>query len=121
MGAETRVFNPSGRPLPDDAPETHPKDAPERHGALTGSSKARIDWMLTIRKPSSVAKAFQAFDEHDRLKPSSYFDRVVDVMEELVTFTWLTRDISPYRVDRYRERKASAEALMQRVNLPKAV
>lgn len=174
MGAETRVFNPSGLPLPDDAPETHPKVlelrelaawaegmvwcSPERHGAMTGIMKAQIDWiplalgavrptqgktlavmqvsggsqsfnavnqmrvlgrwmrMLTIPNQSSIAKAFQEFDPHDRLKPSAYFDRVVDVLEELVKFTLLTRDVAPYLVDRYSERKESAEQLMQRVN-----
>lgn len=64
-----------------------------------------------------MAKAFQEFDDNDRMKPSSYHDRVVDVMEELIKFTWLTRDVSPYLVDRYSERKESAEALMKRVNL----
>ncbi|MBW0171291.1 MAG: arsenical resistance protein ArsH [Hydrogenophaga sp.] len=174
MGAETRVFNPSGLPLPDDAPEAHPKVAelrelsawaegmvwcsPERHGAMTGIMKAQIDWiplalgavrptqgktlalmqvcggsqsfnavnqmrilgrwmrMLTIPNQSSIAKAFQEFDEHDRLKPSAYHDRVVDVLEELMKFTLLTRDVSPYLVDRYSERKESAQQLMQRVN-----
>ena len=174
MGAETRIFNPSGLPLPDDAPDTHPKvqelreltqwsegmvwTSPERHGAMTGIMKAQIDWiplnsgavrptqgktlavmqvsggsqsfnavnqmrvlgrwmrMVTIPNQSSVAKAFMEFGDDDRMKPSSYFDRVVDVMEELVKFTLLTRDVSPYLVDRYSERKESAEALMQRVN-----
>ena len=174
MGAETRIFNPSGLPLPDDAPDTHPKVvelralaqwaegmvwcSPERHGAMTGIMKSQIDWiplsvgavrptqgktlavmqvcggsqsfnavnqmrvlgrwmrMITIPNQSSVAKAFMEFDEHDRMKPSSYHDRVVDVMEELLKFTLLTRDISPYLVDRYSERKESAEALMKRVN-----
>jgi arsenical resistance protein ArsH len=174
MGAEARVFNPSGLPLPDDAPETHPKVAelrelaawaegmvwcsPERHGAMTGIMKAQIDWiplslgavrptqgktlavmqvsggsqsfnavnqmrvlgrwmrMLTIPNQSSIAKAWQEFDEHDRLKPSAYHDRVVDVLEELVKFTLLTRDVAPYLVDRYSERKESAEQLMRRVN-----
>lgn len=174
MGAEVRTFNPSGLPLPDDAPDTHPKVAelrelvqwsegmvwcsPERHGAMTGIMKSQIDWiplsvgavrptqgktlavmqvsggsqsfnavnqmrvlgrwmrMLTIPNQSSVAKAFQEFDEAGRMKPSAYFDRVVDVMEELVKFTLLTRDIGPYLVDRYSERKESAEALMKRVN-----
>jgi arsenic resistance protein ArsH len=50
------------------------------------------------------------------MKPSAYFDRVVDVMEELVKFTLLTRDVAPYLVDRYSERKESAEALSMRVN-----
>jgi len=174
MGAETRIFNPSGLPLPDDAPETHPKVqelreltqwcegmvwcSPERHGAMTGIMKAQIDWiplslgairptqgktlalmqvcggsqsfnavnqmrvlgrwmrMITIPNQSSVAKAFLEFDEQDRMKPSSYHDRVVDVLEELVKFTLLTRDVAPYLVDRYSERKESAAALMQRVN-----
>ena len=54
------------------------------------------------------------------MKPSSYYDRVVDVMEELVKFTLLTRDVSPYLTDRYSERKESGEALMRRVNLTAA-
>ncbi|ABK09943.1 MULTISPECIES: arsenical resistance protein ArsH [Burkholderia] len=174
MGAEVRVFNPSGLPLPDDAPESHPKVvelreqvqwsegmvwcSPERHGAMTGIMKAQIDWiplsmgavrptqgktlavmqvsggsqsfnavnqmrvlgrwmrMLTIPNQSSVAKAFGEFDEAGRMKPSAYFDRVVDVLEELVKFTLLTRDVGPYLVDRYSERKESAEALSKRVN-----
>ncbi|MDO9002212.1 MAG: arsenical resistance protein ArsH [Aquabacterium sp.] len=174
MGGEVKIFNPSGLPLPDDAPDTHPKVvelrglaqwaegmvwcSPERHGAMTGIMKAQIDWiplnsgavrptqgktlavmqvsggsqsfnavnqmrvlgrwmrMITIPNQSSVAKAFLEFDEHDRMKPSGYHDRVVDVLEELVKFTLLTRDVSPYLVDRYSERKESAEALMKRVN-----
>jgi arsenic resistance protein ArsH len=56
--------------------------------------------MLTIPNQSSVAKAFLEFDEAGRMKPSAYYDRVVDVMEELVKFTWLTRDVSPYLVER---------------------
>lgn len=72
--------------------------------------------MLTIPNQSSVAKAFLEFDEAGRMKPSSYYDRVVDVMEELVKFTLLTRDASAYLVDRYSERKESAEALSLRVN-----
>ena len=73
--------------------------------------------MLTIPNQSSVAKAFMEFDDEGRMKPSAYYDRVVDVMEELAKFTWLTRDASPYLVDRYSERKESAEALAKRVNL----
>lgn len=72
--------------------------------------------MLTIPNQSSVAKAFLEFEENGRMKPSAYFDRVVDVMEELMKFTLLTRDISPYLVDRYSERKESAEELSKRVN-----
>ncbi|WP_342705610.1 arsenical resistance protein ArsH [Burkholderia arboris] len=174
MGADVRVFNPSGLPLPDDAPDSHPKVvelreqvmwsegmvwcSPERHGAMTGIMKSQIDWiplsvgavrptqgktlavmqvsggsqsfnavnqmrvlgrwmrMLTIPNQSSVAKAFMEFDEAGRMKPSAYFDRVVDVMEELVKFTLLTRDVGPYLVDRYSERKETAEALSLRVN-----
>lgn len=179
MGAETRCFDPAGLPLPDGAPDTHPKvqelrslaqwcegmvwSSPERHGAMTGVMKAQIDWiplsagavrptqgktlavmqvcggsqsfnavnqmrvlgrwmrMLTIPNQSSVAKAFQEFGPDDRMKPSSYHDRLVDVMEELVKFTWLTRDVSPYLVDRYSERKESAEELASRVNLTRSV
>jgi len=174
MGAETRTFDPSGLPLPDDAPDSHPKvqelrqlaqwaegmvwTSPERHGAMTGIMKSQVDWiplaegavrptqgktlavmqvsggsqsfnavsqlrvlgrwmrMLTIPNQSSVAKAFLEFDEAGRMKPSAYYDRVVDVMEELVKFTLLTRDVAPYLVDRYSERKESAEALSKRVN-----
>jgi arsenic resistance protein ArsH len=72
--------------------------------------------MLTIPNQSSVAKAFLEFDDAGRMKPSAYYDRVVDVMEELVKFTLLTRDIAPYLVDRYSERKESAEELSKRVN-----
>ncbi|MES2582616.1 MAG: arsenical resistance protein ArsH [Pseudomonadota bacterium] len=175
MGAETRIFNPSGLPLPDDAPDSHPKvqelrelvtwaegmvwTSPERHGAMTGIMKSQIDWiplslgavrptqgktlavmqvsggsqsfnavnqmrmlgrwmrMLTIPNQSSVAKAFMEFGDDDRMKPSSYYERVVDVMEELMKFTLLTRDVSPYLVDRYSERKESAEQLAKRVAL----
>ena len=174
MGAETRIFNPSGLPLPDAAPEDHPKVqelrdlaqwaegmvwcSPERHGAMTGIMKAQIDWipltigsarptqgktlavmqvsggsqsfnavnqlrvlgrwmrMITIPNQSSVAKAFMEFDQAGRMKPSAYYDRVVDVMEELVKFTLLTRDCAGYLVDRYSERRESAEALSNRVN-----
>ena len=174
MGCETRTFDPRGLPLPDDAPDTHPKvqelralalwaegmvwTSPERHGAMTGILKSQIDWipltdgavrptqgktlavmqvsggsqsfntvnqlrvlgrwmrMLTIPNQSSVAKAFLEFDEAGRMKPSSYYDRVVDVMEELVKFTLLTRNVSPWLTDRYSERRESAEALSRRVN-----
>jgi arsenic resistance protein ArsH len=72
--------------------------------------------MLTIPNQSSVAKAFLEFDEAGRMKPSAYYDRVVDVMEELVKFTLLTRDAAPYLVERYSERKETAQELSQRVN-----
>lgn len=174
MGAQTRIFNPTGLPLPDDAPETHPKVqelrelvlwsegmvwcSPERHGNMTGIMKAQIDWiplslgavrptqgktlavmqvcggsqsfnvvnqlrvlgrwmrMITIPNQSSVAKAFLEFDEDNRMKPSGYYDRIVDVLEELLKFTYLTRDLSGHLVDRYSERKESAQELMSRVN-----
>jgi arsenic resistance protein ArsH len=177
MGGEVKTFDPSGLPLVDDAPDTHPKvvelrglaqwsegmvwSSPERHGAMTGLMKTQIDWiplslgavrptqgktlavmqvnggsqsfnavnqmrvlgrwmrMLTIPNQSSVAKAFQEFGDDDRMKASSYYDRVVDVMEELYKFTLLTRDAAPYLVDRYSERKESAEELMRRVNQSK--
>jgi arsenic resistance protein ArsH len=72
--------------------------------------------MITIPNQSSVAKAFQEFDEQGRMKPSSYYDRLVDVMEELVKFTLLTRDVADYLVNRYSERAESAEQLSKRVN-----
>jgi arsenical resistance protein ArsH len=73
--------------------------------------------MFTIPNQSSVAKAFREFDDDGRMKPSAYYDRVVDVTEELVKFTLLLRDRAPYLVDRYSERKESAEELIQRVNV----
>ncbi|QQA42119.1 arsenical resistance protein ArsH [Pelagovum pacificum] len=72
--------------------------------------------MITIPNQSSVPKAWKEFDEDGRMKPSALYDRVVDVMEELVKFTLLTREISPHLTDRYSERKESAEELMTRVN-----
>ncbi len=111
--------------------------SPERHGAMTGIMKAQIDWIplsLGAVRPTqgktlavmqvcggsqsfnAVKKAFLEFDENDRMKPSGFYDRIVDVMEELVKFTLLTRDRSDYLTDRYSERKESAEELMKRVN-----
>lgn len=174
LGCETRAFDPSGLPLPDDAAESHPKVtelrdlvtwcegmvwcSPERHGAMTGIMKTQIDWIplsigavrpsqgktlavmqvsggsqsfnavnqmrilgrwmrcLTIPNQSSVARAFAEFDENDRMKPSPYYARIVDVMEELVKFTLLTRDLGGYLTDRYSERCESAAALSARVN-----
>lgn len=173
MGAETRMFNPAGLPLVDDAQEDDPKvrelhelvqwaegmvwSSPERHGAMTGLMKTQIDWiplsmgavrptqgktlavmqvsggsqsfnavnqmrilgrwmrMLTIPNQSSVAKAYQEFDDAGRMKPSPYYDRIVDVVEELMKFTLLTRDAAPYLVDRYSERKETAAALSRRM------
>lgn len=179
FGAETRIFTPSGLPLPDDAPASHPKVqelrelsawsegqvwcSPERHGAMTGIMKAQIDWiplsigavrptqgktlavmqvsggsqsfnavnhlrvlgrwmrMITIPNQSSVAKAYDEFDEAGRMKPSPYYDRIVDVMEELVKFTLLTRGAAGYLTSRYSERKEEAALLQKRLKLEKAV
>lgn len=66
--------------------------------------------MITIPNQSSVARAWQEFDEAGRMKPSAYYDRIVDVMEELVKFTLLTRDRSDYLVDRYSERRADGRS-----------
>lgn len=76
--------------------------------------------MLTIPNQSSIPKAFQEFDEAGRMRPSPLYDRIVDVMEELVKFTLLTRDRKDYLVDRYSERRESTAALIQRVNLSDA-
>mgnify|MGYP001813416553 CR=1 FL=1 len=75
-------------------------------------------WMrlLTIPNQSSVAKAWDEFDADGRMKPSPYYNRIVDVMEELVKFTVLTRDIKEHLVDRYSERVESHAALSARVN-----
>lgn len=179
FGAETRIFNPTGLPLPDGAPADHPKVtelrelsawsegqvwcSPERHGAMTGIMKAQIDWiplaigavrptqgktlavmqvsggsqsfnavnqlrvlgrwmrMVTTPNQSSVAKAYEQFDETGRMFPSPYYDRIVDVMEELVKFTLLTRAVSPYLTDRYSERREDAAKLSERLQLDKAL
>ena len=166
FGAETRIFDPSDLPLPDqvkgdDHPAVHElRDhamwsegmvwcSPERHGQITGIMKAQIDhlplemkgmrptqgrtlavmqvsggsqsfnavntlrllgrWMrmFTIPNQSSVAMAYKEFDEAGRMKPSSYYDRIVDVMEELVRFTVLLRPHATQLVDRYSERKSA--------------
>lgn len=166
FGAETRIFDPSDLPLPDQvAGDDHPavhdlRDlsmwsegqvwcSPERHGAITGIMKAQIDhlplemkgmrptqgrtlavmqvsggsqsfnavnalrllgrWMrmFTIPNQSSVAMAYKEFDEAGRMRASSYYDRIVDVMEELVRITILMRGHTDQLVDRYSERKAS--------------
>lgn len=76
--------------------------------------------MVTIPNQSSVAKAWQEFTPDGRMKPSSYYDRVVDVMEELVKFTIVNRDIAPYLTSRYSERKENASALKAGVELSSA-
>lgn len=67
--------------------------------------------MFTIPNQSSVAMAFQEFDEAGRMKPSSYYDRIVDVMEELVRCTVLLRPHATQLVDRYSERKQAGIAV----------
>lgn len=164
FGCETRIFDPSTLPLPDQVngddhaavhelrelsmwSEGHVWCSPERHGQITGIMKTQIDhlplnmggmrptqgrtlavmqvsagsqsfnsvntlrvlgrWMrmFTIPNQSSVAKAFNEFDEAGRMMPSSYYDRIVDVMEELARFTVLLRPHADQLVDRYSERK----------------
>ncbi len=171
LGCETRVFNPSGLPLVNDAEPSHPKVqelrdlmtwsegqvwcSPEMHGSITGIMKTQLDWiplaidavrptqgktlaimqveggsqsfntvnqlrilgrwmrMITIPNQSSVAKAWTEFGEDNRMKDSPFYERIVDVMEELVKFTLLTRDRADYLVDRYSERKKKAQNLTQ--------
>ncbi len=72
--------------------------------------------MITMPNQSSIPKAFLEFDDNDRMLSSPLYQRIVDVCEELVKFTWLTRGRSAYLTDRYSERVESAEELSQRVN-----
>ncbi|MEL6641572.1 MAG: arsenical resistance protein ArsH [Pseudomonadota bacterium] len=174
LGCETRFFNPSGLPLPDDADADHPKVAelrelalwsegmvwssPERHGAMTGIMKTQIDWLplspiggirptqgktlavmqvsggsqsfntvnqlrilgrwmrlITIPNQSSVPMAWKEF-EGGRMKPSSLYNRIVDVMEELARFTIMTRGRSAMLTDRYSERVETLEDVHKRVS-----
>ena len=75
-------------------------------------------WMrlITIPNQSSIAKAYLEFDDAGRMKPSPYYQRIVDVMEELMKFTLLTRDIRDELVDRYSERIETAAEVSARVN-----
>lgn len=73
--------------------------------------------MLTIPNQSSVAKAYDEFDEAGRMRPSPYYDRLVDVMEELIKFTLLTRDLTPYLTSRYSERKEELDRKAAGVDL----
>ena len=74
-------------------------------------------WMrcITIPNQSSVPKAFQQFDDNDRMLASPFYDRMVDVMEELVKFTLLTRGCADYLVNRYSERLETGKELIERV------
>jgi arsenic resistance protein ArsH len=167
FGAETRIFDPSDLPLPDQIEDDdHPAVAelrehslwsegqvwcsPERHGQITSIIKAQVDhlplqmkglrptqgrtlavmqvsagsqsfnsvntlrilgrWMrmVTIPNQSSVAMAYKEFDADGRMRPSSYYDRIVDVMEELVRFTVLLRPHVDQMTDRYSERFAAS-------------
>ena len=75
-------------------------------------------WMRMVTSPthSSVAKAWLEFDDNDRMKASPYYNRIVDVTEELVKFTWMTRMRSPYLVDRYSERAETRAQVHERVS-----
>ena len=176
LGCETRIFDPSGLPLTDDADADHPKVAelrdlavwsegmvwssPERHGAMTGIMKLQIDWlplslkggirttqgktlavmqvsggsqsfnavnqmrilgrwmrMVTIPNQSSIPKAWLEFAEGDRLPDGPFYRRIVDVMEELVKFTYMCRSRKDYLVDRYSERVESVEQVHARVSV----
>ncbi len=72
--------------------------------------------MITIPNQSSIPKAFLEFNDNNRMDMSPLYLRLVDVCEELVKFTWLTRGRSAYLTDRYSERVESAEELSNRVN-----
>lgn len=71
--------------------------------------------MVTIPNQLSVSKAFQEFNEDARMKPSTHYERVVGVTEELIKGPLLTRDRSPHLVDRYSECLGSAAELTGRV------
>ena len=83
---------------------------------LPNIDQALFNSLNEMTNQFSVPKAFMEFDDNDRMKPSAYYDRIVDVMEELVKFTYLTRDKKDWLTDRYSERRESASELSQRVN-----
>ncbi|GLK76177.1 hypothetical protein GCM10008171_14310 [Methylopila jiangsuensis] len=76
--------------------------------------------MLTIPNQSSVAKVLREIDDGGQMKPSPYYEPVVDGMEELTKFTPLTRDVSYYLTDRYSTRRKSVAAPTERVDLKRA-
>lgn len=175
LGCDTKMFDPTGLPLVDDADPDHLKvqelrdlvvwsegmvwSSPERHGAMTGLMKTQIDWlplslqggirptqgktlaimqvsggsqsfnavnqmrilgrwmrMVTIPNQSSIPKAWLEFKE-GRLPEGPFYRRIVDVMEELVKFTWMVRGRSDYLVDRYSERVETVEEVHKRVSV----
>lgn len=71
--------------------------------------------MFTIPNQSSVPKAYEEFDEAGRMKPSPYYDRLVDVMEELFKFTLLLRGRVEYMTDRYSERKQQVVDVVKKI------
>ena len=73
--------------------------------------------MVTIPNQSSIPKAWLEFDSQGRLSQGPFYARIVDVMEELVKFTWLVRGRSDYLVDRYSERVETVEEVHKRVSL----
>jgi arsenic resistance protein ArsH len=70
--------------------------------------------MVTIPNQSSVPMAYKEFDEAGRMRPSAYYERVVDVMEELFKFTLLLRGRTDYLTDRYSERNERARKAIDR-------
>jgi arsenic resistance protein ArsH len=70
--------------------------------------------MVTIPNQSSVPMAYKEFDDEGRMRPSGYYDRVVDVMEELFKFTLLLRGRTDYLTDRYSERNERANKAIDR-------
>ncbi|WP_426434508.1 hypothetical protein [Bradyrhizobium genosp. P] len=87
---------------------------------LYGSLRQRSFSRFMTQEAARLLEAFGEFDDSGRMKPSPYYDRVVDVMEELMKFTLLTRDVSAYLTDRYSERKEDAEKLSERLRLSQA-